>query len=215
MARTAARSAVARTRVVPPPELVAAGITPPPDQPAGDPSAPVQPPIPDNQDPPIVDESEAEAAEDEAEAEEHVAANGRDEVIPKGYFRNRRGVLKRLPPPLPPVLPKAKFEPSLNDLVHEAHIFLYDHDAYYKSLLEATYDVQAVEGSLAADNTLAAKVIRDYAIKAGGILERLGREKLASIVNMLGVVLRRYHLSRKERRYMVGGQQVPPDNGND
>jgi hypothetical protein len=39
----------------------------------------------------------------------------------------------------------------------------------------------------------------------------LGREKLATISKALGVVLRRYHQSRKERRNMIGGQPVPAD----
>jgi hypothetical protein len=55
-------------------------------------------------------------------------------------------------------------------------------------------------------------MIRDYAKKSGG--SEVSKEKLATIVKALGVVLRRYRASRKQRRHMVGGETVPnEDNG--
>jgi hypothetical protein len=67
-----------------------------------------------------------------------------------------------------------------------------------------------VEGSLAADNIMAAEMIRDKAKAAGS---ELASEKLATISKALGVVQRRYGFSRKERRNMVRGEIVPGDNG--
>jgi hypothetical protein len=79
--------------------------------------------------------------------------------------------------------------------------------------LTAVYDEQAVEGSLAADNIEAARMIRE---KAKTIEDHsLAHEKLATISKSLGVVLRRYHLSRKERRQIVDGQVVPDNSSHD
>lgn len=120
--------------------------------------------------------------------------------------------------PLPPQLPdnidgwtrKLKAERTLNDQVEDVHRILVDDESYLK-LLYAVYDEQAVEGSLSADNIMAAEMIRDKAKKMGA--EELAGEKLATISKALGVVLRRYGSSRKERRHTVGGQTVPGDNG--
>ena len=76
------------------------------------------------------------------------------------------------PKPLPPRLPetateflahrKMKATRSLKDQVEDVHIALYD-DKSYKALLEAVYNEQAVEGSLAADDFKAAELIREKA----------------------------------------------------
>jgi hypothetical protein len=99
---------------------------------------------------------------------------------------------------------------TLNDLVEEAHLALYE-DENYLRFLNAVYDGQAVEGSLAADNFMAAQIIRNWAHKNGK--GQLSREHLAPIVNALGVVLRRYRLSRKERRNMLDGKIIEGSNG--
>jgi hypothetical protein len=130
--------------------------------------------------------------------------------------------LEKRPPALPSNVAelltqrKGDLHRTLNDRVEALHLSLYDGDEHYKDLLYAVYDEQAVEGSLAADNILAAEVIRDKAKKTGDI--EVGRQKLATIAKALGVVLRRYGTSRKERRDMIGGKIVPPapkpeDNG--
>ena len=67
----------------------------------------------------------------------------------------------------------------------------------FNRYLQAVYDEQAVEGSLAADNIGAAIMIREKAIELG---LPLADEKWATISKSLGVVLRRYGLSRKERK---------------
>src|SRR6516165_3251082 len=108
--------------------------------------------------------------------------------------------------PEPPKLPdtvsdvlahrKLKHRPTLNE------------DDQFQSYLDAVYDEQAIEGSLAIDNAKAAELIRDKA-KASG--NRVSHEKLATIVKSFNVVLRRYGFSRKERRNQVAGTMVTPE----
>jgi len=107
---------------------------------------------------------------------------------------------------------KIKSERTLNDHVEDVHVALYDDSSEYRRLLEAVWDSDAVEGSLAIDNTLAAAMLRD---KAKGISGNpVGDKKLDTIVKSLTVVLRRYHNSRKERRHTVEGQFIPMPNDN-
>ena len=58
---------------------------------------------------------------------------------------------------------QVKAERSLNDIVEDIHRDLVNESEQYRSYLRAVYDAHAVEGSLAADNTLAAMLIRDRA----------------------------------------------------
>jgi hypothetical protein len=101
-----------------------------------------------------------------------------------------------------------KAERTLNDMVEDIHLSIYS-DPKYRNYLRAVYDAHAVEGSLGADNIMAAMMIRDQAKEAG--MKELAEEKLAVISMALGVVLRRYHSSRKERRNMLGDKIVPAD----
>ena len=103
---------------------------------------------------------------------------------------------------------KLKSKRTLNDLVEDVHLTMVE-DEHYVAFLNAVWDEQAVEGSLSADSLMAAQMIRAKAIKQGG---DLAREKLATIAKALGIVLRRYEWSRKERRNMVHGEIVG-DNG--
>ena len=121
-------------------------------------------------------------------------------------------------PPLPDNIDdwerQHKAERSLNDLIEDIHRILVNEDAKYRGYLRATYDAHAVEGSLAADNVLAEMIIRAKAKELGST--EVAEEKLAIINLALGVVLRRYKASRKQRRNTVRGKTVPPeDNGND
>ena len=100
---------------------------------------------------------------------------------------------------------------TLNDIVDEIVLTLYRNEKF-RRFLDAVYDEQAVEGSLAADNIMAATMIRDEA-------KRLSRpeaadQKLATLSKSHGVVLRRYKATRKARRDMIGGKVVPPDENN-
>jgi len=119
----------------------------------------------------------------------------------------------RLPPELPEKIADwtrfTKQEWNLNDQVEAIHRALVE-DKKYRGFLRAVWDEQAVEGSLAADNIMAARMIRDRAEADGS---EVAGEKLATIAKALGVVLRRYHSTRKERRHMVQGEVVAGDNG--
>lgn len=114
-------------------------------------------------------------------------------------------------PPLPAtredLLARRKFmqKPTLNDEVDRIHFDLWV-DEKYQALLEGVYDEQCVEGSLSADNLMAAMMIRDYALSKGN--DYVAREKLATIGKALNVVLRRYGISRNERRNSIGGEIV-------
>jgi hypothetical protein len=90
-------------------------------------------------------------------------------------------------------------------MVEEFHLSLFE-DNKYRTYLRAVWDEQAVEGSLSADNIMAAMMIRDRAKKAESIV---ASEKLATIAKALGVVLRRFGETRKQRRNMVHGEVVP------
>ena len=126
-----------------------------------------------------------------------------------------RTVPTREAPPLPEKIDEwerhHKAERTLNDLVEDLHRALVNEDAKYRAYLRAVYDAHAVEGSLAADNILAAMIIRERA-KESEVYTEVAEEKLAIINMALGVVLRRYHASRKQRRNTLGGEEVPAEN---
>lgn len=123
---------------------------------------------------------------------------------------------KPLPPPLPATAEdwdaarKSEAKWTLNDHVEKVHNILKT-DRNYTRFLYATWDEQAVEGSLSCDNTEAARMIREKAAEIK--LNEVSTQKLATIAKSLGIVLRRYGQSRKERRNMVGGRVVPDGNG--
>jgi len=131
------------------------------------------------------------------------------------HTTNKSGAPIFRAPPLPEKIEEwerhLKAERTLNDLVEDIHRVLVNENAKYREYLRATYDAHAVEGSLAADNVLAAMIIREKAKQIGST--DVANEKLAIINLALGVVLRRYKSSRKQRRNMVGGEEVPNDNG--
>ena len=106
---------------------------------------------------------------------------------------------------------KTELRRTLNDHVEALHLQLYD-DVKYQRLLDAVYDEDAVEGSLAADNLLAAQMIRDRATE-GDRDKYVAEKKLATLSKALGVVLRRYGVSRKERARTIAGETVDSNNG--
>jgi hypothetical protein len=95
---------------------------------------------------------------------------------------------------------------SLNDQVEGIHCSLYE-DKEYRAFLYAVYKEQTIEGSFAADNAMAAGIIRNRAREIGNI--EVSRQKLATIVKALNVVLRRHGLDRKTRRNTVCDVVVP------
>lgn len=92
---------------------------------------------------------------------------------------------------------KNKKSYSLNDMIEKHHIALYTNDDY-QSLLEAVHPEQALEGSLIADDFEAARMLREKARESGD--GYVAKQKLDTIRKSLAVVLRRYGISRKERR---------------
>jgi hypothetical protein len=98
---------------------------------------------------------------------------------------------------------------TLNDYVDDIHLALWSNEAY-RATLEAVYDEDAVEGSLAADNFTAAQMIRKYA--KDNNLAYVANRKLATIVKALNVVLRRFGFSRRQRALTVGGVMVSEHN---
>lgn len=122
--------------------------------------------------------------------------------------------LKKLrPSPLPTKIDdwdrKVKIDRTLNDYVEELHRGAWDEDESYRKFLEAVWDSDAVEGSLAGDNWEAATILRTRAQALPG--NPVATKKKDTIVKALGVVLRRYEFSRKERRHTVKGEVVPND----
>lgn len=98
---------------------------------------------------------------------------------------------------------------TLNDYVEDVHIKLWDSEDY-RNYLDAVWDEDAIEGSLATDNTMAAQLIRNQARKDA--VTQIASRKLATIVKALNVVLRRYQMTRRERANMIGGQVLRGEN---
>jgi hypothetical protein len=120
------------------------------------------------------------------------------------------------PPPLPSTvadleaLRKVFHQPTLNDRVDAIHVQLWATPEYRK-YLDAVYDEDAVEGSLATDNAFAAKMIRDHAVTIGDTY--VAGKKVHTIVKAMRVVLRRLQISREERAREVAGQIIDMSNG--
>jgi hypothetical protein len=120
-------------------------------------------------------------------------------------------------PPLPENIDdwvrQIKAERTINDLVEDIHRVLVNESPEYRAYLRAVHDAHAVTGSLSFDNCKACEMIQAKAVQIGST--DVAEEKLAVINLALGVVLRRYKASRKQRRNTVGGQVVPPENNNE
>jgi hypothetical protein len=85
---------------------------------------------------------------------------------------------------------------TINDEVEALFLPLYEADADFREQLEAVYDSEAVEGSLRADDYDAATLLRQSA-PAGSRVAQSNKETLRRAIS---VVLRRYNISRNERR---------------
>jgi hypothetical protein len=127
----------------------------------------------------------------------------------------RNHVVQREAPPLPEKIDdwvrQIKAERTLNDLVEDIHRILVNESPEYRSYLRATYDLHAITGSLSFDNCKACQMIQNKAEEIGST--EVAEEKLAIINLALGVVLRRYDASRKQRRNTVAGHLVHENNG--
>ena len=100
-----------------------------------------------------------------------------------------------------------KSAPSLNDDIERIHLILWD-NAEYRRFHEAVFDEDTVEGSCTADNFEAATLIRTYA-EGHDQFKYIAKKNKTTIVKSMNVVLRRYHMSRKERAMTVAGEVVP------
>ena len=128
-------------------------------------------------------------------------------------IQKARSLSPELPENLDDWTLKVSHEPTLNDLVHDLHKALMKDETtnkQYRDLLRATLDSEAIEGSCSADNFMAAQMIRDRAKLEGSPVQH---KKLDSITKALGVVLRRYEASRKQRRDKLDGEIVADNNG--
>jgi hypothetical protein len=109
-----------------------------------------------------------------------------------------------VPPPLPATRQellagyKLKRRRSINDLVEEVVVKLWDNHEQFMKLVTAIYDSQSVEGSLEDDDMMAAIVIRDFAKKEGRA-RRVADQKVHTIKLAMRVGLRRFGVSRPER----------------
>lgn len=93
---------------------------------------------------------------------------------------------------------------TINDHVEDVFLRLYDDDLEFKAFLEAVGNEDSVEGSLRADDYVAAQMIREAASDGSPIKTK----NLEAIRKALNVVLRRYQISRRERRNRLGGETV-------
>ena len=88
--------------------------------------------------------------------------------------------------------------PNLNDTVEQIIDLVWENPDYTR-LLTAVEDGSAVEGSLVADDYAAARFLRDYAKENN--FPSVAHEKLHAIKLAQSVVLRRYKLTRKLRKF--------------
>jgi len=104
---------------------------------------------------------------------------------------------------------KGRFERTLNDMVEELYLKLWE-NPQFKRYLDAVTDGEAVEGSLGCDDHEAARMLRDLAKKENIPIKD---KPLASYKLALKVVMRRYDMSRKTRKLELHGETVPAEDG--
>jgi len=85
----------------------------------------------------------------------------------------------------------------LNEQVEILHIILWA-DEHYKQWLQAVWDSDAIEGKVYLDHAEGARMIREQA-KIHNMTD-ITKQKLATIIKALRVVLRRYGIDPKTRK---------------
>ena len=95
-----------------------------------------------------------------------------------------------------------RIEDQLLDLINGGNV-------EFLALLNAVHNEDAVEGSISADNFMAAKMIRDHASEDGDSI--VAEADLTRIARAEGVALRRYGLDRTTRRKSVGSISTPTE----
>jgi hypothetical protein len=106
---------------------------------------------------------------------------------------------------------------NLNDRVQELYRKLTEDPneetrEKFLRLTDGVVDSQCLEGSCTADDYSVAVMIRQKAVEMD-VPEVVG-QNLTTLVHTLRVVMRRYGLGRKQRRFTVGGTFVPADENN-
>jgi hypothetical protein len=109
----------------------------------------------------------------------------------------------RVPPPLPTTRAdllaqyRLKRKRSINDLVEEIIVKLWDADEDFMKYLDAVWDAQAIEGSLNEDDTMAAQIIRNVAKRDNNV--EVAGQNLHTIKLAMRVGLRRFDIDRPTR----------------
>jgi hypothetical protein len=123
--------------------------------------------------------------------------------------------LRPQPPPLPATKAdllagyKLKRKRSINDLVEEIIVKLWDNDENFMKYAEAIYDSDAVEGSLEEDDTMAAQIIRNFAQKEDQAV--VAAKNLRTIKLAMRVGFRRFGVARWEREQQAIERVSPPE----
>jgi hypothetical protein len=106
---------------------------------------------------------------------------------------------------------KLKRKRSINDLVEEVIVRLWDQNEEFMKYVDAIYDSDAIEGSLEEDDTMAAQIIRNVAKKEN--LTEVAAKNLHTIKLAMRVGLRRFGVARPEReeqaQLQLASQQPP------
>ena len=111
--------------------------------------------------------------------------------------------LLKVPPSLPQTRSdllaqyKLKRRRSINDLVEEVIVKLWDNDENFMRYVEAIYDSQAIEGSMADDDVMAALIIRDTAKRDKHI--EVADQNVHTIKLAMRVALKRFDIGRGQR----------------
>lgn len=130
---------------------------------------------------------------------------------------NAKAVVTPLPTSLDGWVLKSGLKKTLNDevqVIHERLLADPKLSDQYVVTLTPVSDEDSPEGWLADDEIKSANMIRDYA--RVNKYPRVASQTLKAIRTALNVVLRKYGLSRKQRRFTVDGTIVPPPaNAND
>lgn len=95
---------------------------------------------------------------------------------------------------------------NIHDHVEPLFINLWDEEEF-RQYFNGVYDSDCAEGSIKADEHMAAMRVRESAIEAGDHF--LAKKNIATIVKSLHVVMNRFGLNRSQRRQMVGDQRIP------
>lgn len=114
-----------------------------------------------------------------------------------------QGNVLKVPPPLPSTRQelvagyKLKRRRTINDLLEEVFVKLWEIDPQFMKLIDPIYDSQAEEGSIEANYMMAALMIRDVAKKDKHV--EVAGANLHTLMLALKVVLRRFGQSVPER----------------